>query len=80
MSSSAFSRSIARWEEDDGTLTLALSLSFTRTRTPAPTLTLTRWEEDVECSHQFMELVRRQLLGTRVFVFTEHRGGTRILN
>jgi len=27
-----------------------------------------------------MELVRRQLLGTRVFVFTEHRGGTRILN
>ena len=26
-----------------------------------------------------MELVRRQLLGTRVFVFTEHRGGTRIL-
>ena len=22
---------------------------------------IARWEEDVECSHQFMELVRRQL-------------------
>ena len=39
---------------------------------------IARWEEDVECSHQFMELVRRELLGTRVFVFTELGATTRI--
>ena len=31
---------------------------------------IAKWGEDVECAHEFMQLVRQDLLGTRVFVFT----------
>ena len=34
----------------------------------------------MQCAHQFMQLVREELLGTRVFVFTERGSTTRILN
>jgi len=35
------------------------------------------WETDTQCAHEFMQLVRKELLCTRVFVFTE---GGRVLN
>ena len=35
---------------------------------------------EVDCAHEFMHLVRQELLGTRVFVFTEKGRSTRILN
>ena len=43
---------------------------------------IARWEEELGngCAHEFMQLVRDELLGTRVFVFTEAEGSTRILN
>ena len=41
---------------------------------------IAKWGQDVECAHEFMQLVRQELLGTRVFVFTESGGSTRILN
>ena len=36
-----------------------------------------QWDENHQCAHEFMSNVRRELLSTRVFVFTE---GGRILN
>ena len=36
-----------------------------------------RWKSEQKCAHEFMQLVRQELLCTRVFVFTE---GGRILN
>ena len=42
---------------------------------------IAKWEEELESAHEFMQLVRAELLGTRVFVFTEAAGSnTRILN
>ena len=60
------------------TLTLTLPPPWLQVSSSAFSRSIARWEEDVECSHQFMELVRRELLGTRVFVFTEHGATTRI--
>ena len=41
---------------------------------------IAKWGEELECAHEFMGLVRSELLGTRVFVFTEKGRSTRILN
>ena len=42
---------------------------------------IAKWEEELESAHEFMQLVRAELLGTRVFIFTEAAGSnTRILN
>ena len=41
---------------------------------------ITKFDNEVECAYEFMALVRQELLGTRVFVFTESGGSTRILN
>jgi (p)ppGpp synthase/HD superfamily hydrolase len=43
---------------------------------------ITKWGEEYDCAHEFMQLVRQELLGTRVFVFvgTENGRSTRILN
>ena len=42
---------------------------------------IAKWEEELESAHEFMQLVREELLGSRVFVFTEAAGSnTRILN
>lgn len=41
---------------------------------------IAKWGEDLECAHEFMQMVRSELLGTRVFVFTEKGRSTRILN
>ena len=40
---------------------------------------IAQWEE-LDCAHEFMQLVRGELLGTRVFIFTEKGRSTRILN
>ena len=49
---------------------------------PSFSTSIAKWGQDVECAHEFMQLVRQELLGTRVFVFTESvdTGSTRILN
>ena len=41
---------------------------------------IAKWTAEYECAHDFMQLVREELLGTRVFVFTEKGRSTRILN
>lgn len=54
-----------------------------RTGLQVPALrSIAKWELELENSHEFMQLVRQELLGTRVFVFTEalDGGSTRILN
>ena len=70
----------AHWAYKDEANLSDASLPWVQVSTRAFSRSIAKWEEDVSCSHEFMQLVRQELLGTRVFVFTERGRTTRILN